>query len=103
MKFWEAMKALESGKKVRDTQWVENAYIYGDDNGFILDENNETVSSDDFNVTHEWEEVTNGFRIMSKTGRGLLLEDCPYCHFLHCRDDGENEYKYCPYCGKKVN
>ena len=31
MKFWEAMKSLEEGKKVRNKRWVTGCYIYKED------------------------------------------------------------------------
>ena len=39
MKFWEAMKAMEEGKKVRNEEWSEHQYIYLDKNDkSIIDE-----------------------------------------------------------------
>lgn len=39
MKFWEAMKAMEEGKKVRNVNWGEHQYIYLDKNDkSIIDE-----------------------------------------------------------------
>lgn len=32
MKFWEAMKCLEEGKKVRKCEWRKDEYIYIDEN-----------------------------------------------------------------------
>lgn len=38
MKFWEAMKAMEEGKKVRNKDWMEEFYIYLNEDNDILDE-----------------------------------------------------------------
>lgn len=37
MKFWEAMKALKEGKKIRRTYWEENSYIYIDSDNMLRD------------------------------------------------------------------
>ena len=42
MKLWEAMKALEEGKKVRRIDWAPNEYIY-------IDSYNEVINNDEFN------------------------------------------------------
>lgn len=36
MKFWEAMKALEEGKKVRKIDWVDGEHVCIDDEGFDI-------------------------------------------------------------------
>lgn len=38
MKFWEAMKAMEEGKKVRNKDWMEEFYICLNEDNDILDE-----------------------------------------------------------------
>lgn len=37
MNFWEAIKALEEGKKVRRSYWEEDSYIYIDSNNVLRD------------------------------------------------------------------
>lgn len=38
MKFWEAMKSMEEGKKVRNESWREDWYLCLDKQGHIVDE-----------------------------------------------------------------
>ena len=58
MKLWEAMKALEEGKKVRRVDWKKDIYVYKGDDGIHHKSNGEdsyimtTLSLDD---TNEWE------------------------------------------------
>lgn len=57
MKFWEAMKALEEGKKVRNINWDKEGFIYLDEYS-VCDENNFDVDDsviDGYFVTSEWE------------------------------------------------
>lgn len=44
MKLWEAMKALEDGKKVRRIDWAPNEYIYIDSYNEVI--NNYGASAD---------------------------------------------------------
>ena len=44
MKLWEAMKALEDGKKVRRIDWAPNEYIYLDSYNEVI--NNYGTSAD---------------------------------------------------------
>ena len=53
MKFWEAMKALEEGKKVRKTSWTENCYLYIDEDGSFYD-NREQIPIL-YTIGTEWE------------------------------------------------
>ena len=53
MKFWEAMKLLEEGKKVRKTSWAENRYLYIDEDGSFYD-NREQIPIL-YTVGTEWE------------------------------------------------
>ena len=39
MNFLSAMEELELGKKIRKIDWVENAYICRDNEGFVRDQN----------------------------------------------------------------
>jgi hypothetical protein len=53
MKLWEAMKALEEGKKVRKQNWNRYEYIFIDKTGRIADE---TGSTYEINRSNEgWE------------------------------------------------
>ena len=40
MKFWEAMKAAEEGKKVRNKRWVTGCYIYKEDTKYFTADGN---------------------------------------------------------------
>lgn len=40
MKFWEAIKCLEEGKKITRTYWEKDAYIYIDDDNILRDNYN---------------------------------------------------------------
>ena len=53
MKFWEAMKCLEEGKRVRKTSWAENRYLYIDEDGSFYD-NREQIPIL-YTVGTEWE------------------------------------------------
>lgn len=43
MKFWEAMKAMEEGKKVRNEKWTKDQYLYLSISNEILDEKGRDV------------------------------------------------------------
>ena len=43
MKFWEAMKAMEEGKKVRNEEWTKDQYLYLSTSNEILDEKGQDV------------------------------------------------------------
>ena len=52
MKFWEAVKAMEEGKKVRRTYWEKDAYIHIDYDNILRDNYNNPqdlyyISNDD--------------------------------------------------------
>ena len=56
MKLWEAMKALEDGKKVRRIDWAPNEYIYIDSYNEVI--NNYGTSADKEildNIYMSWE------------------------------------------------
>lgn len=53
MKFWEAMKAMEEGKKVRKVNWEDEAYIYINENSEIRD--NEDFYPALYCINEEWE------------------------------------------------
>ena len=54
MKFWEAMKALEEGKKIRKVYWNENEYYYLDDDFVTRNENNNYIVIS-YEGNEEWE------------------------------------------------
>lgn len=62
MKFWEAMKLLEEGKKVRSTIWNKNIYIWKNEEGDYVNEENELlghcIKVYDMNI--EWEIYDDG-------------------------------------------
>lgn len=56
MKFWEAMKSLEEGKKVRSKDWSEEQYIYLTADNVIFDEHNRECYSNFIGTKiSEWE------------------------------------------------
>lgn len=67
MKFWEAMKCLEEGKKVRRTIWKENEYLYVDEKHEIKDEEGYyaelcTTGKDDWEVYEPKKDVDEKFK-----------------------------------------
>ena len=76
MKFWEAMKHLEEGKKVRRTIWEENEYLYVDENHDIKDEEGYhfelcTTGKDDWEVYEPKKEVDEKLKLLFQ----ILEED----------------------------
>ena len=56
MKLWEAMKALESGKKVRRIDWAPDEYIYLDIYHEVIDNNGSLADKDILDNIHmTWE------------------------------------------------
>ena len=55
MKFWEAMKLMEEGKKVRRKTWLENEYIYLDEYNIIMDEKDEPLETMHYIGQNDWE------------------------------------------------
>ena len=56
MKLWEAIKALEEGKKVRAVYWSESLYVYKDLYGnYITEEGISLFDSSLLNKDAEWE------------------------------------------------
>ena len=54
MKFHEAMKLVEEGKKVRKTSWVcKDYYLYINENGLLVDSVDNGIK---IKVKGEWEE-----------------------------------------------
>ena len=54
MRFYEAMKLLEEGKKVRKTNWEKDGYIYKNSDNLFADEMND--ENPVFSIEGEWEE-----------------------------------------------
>ena len=54
MKFSEAMKLLEEGKKVRRVEWNKYEYIYLDNEGRLLNDDGSDYKP--YKITGEWEE-----------------------------------------------
>lgn len=65
MKFWEAMKCLEEGKKVRRKTW-ENEYIYLDEHNVIMNEEDEPIeyigNKDDWEIYEHKKDVDEKFK-----------------------------------------
>lgn len=88
MKFSEAMKLLEDGKKVRLKSWVEKKeYIYKDKKGYISDRDDisfnltlyvdgeweEYIEGPDINAATKIEEITNTF--IPKDGTDYAIKE----------------------------
>lgn len=54
MKFSEAMKLLEEGKKVRRVDWEKDTYIYSDDDCLLVNNTNKGLKIE---TDGEWEEL----------------------------------------------
>lgn len=54
MKFWEAIKALEEGKKVRKIGWVKNDYVHLS-KGLLIDEDGQYFEFDHKDFVGSWE------------------------------------------------
>ena len=52
MKFWEAMKALEEGKKVRKKTWNEDCYLTIKNNHFVDEWDDDEIT---FSLDGDWE------------------------------------------------
>jgi len=62
MKFWEAMKALEEGKRIKGLDWNHDQYIFINDQGMIIMENGE-----DFFTEHDFSNLTQvPFELLKK-------------------------------------
>lgn len=63
MKFWEAMRYLEEGYKVRKKTWCEGEYILIDEEGRIIDEGDYTHEitkcNEDWEIYDDRKEVKN--------------------------------------------
>lgn len=57
MKYWEAMKLIDEGKKVRHKSWADGCYIYKDDLGNVVNSDDDPyveIFNYSFNDYH-WE------------------------------------------------
>ena len=54
MRFWEAMKVLEEGKKVRKLEWEEDSYIYLKDD-IIFWHDDEPFFTSEIDFENKWE------------------------------------------------
>lgn len=102
MKTWEALKALEEGKKVRLKYWGCDRYIYKTEDGTILDNTEDIVFitlgteiKDD-----NWEEY--GWNQTEEKTKIVRQMRCPYCFTYSCREVTDVHFIYCPHCGSKV-
>ena len=55
MQFWEAMKLLQAGEKVRAVGWYSDAYIYLNEVGNIVDDHEEIYEIYSLFGLEEWE------------------------------------------------
>ena len=53
MKLWEAIKAMDEGKKVKKKDWHDDYYLYKAEDGFIRDESNREYMIQ--NIKGNWE------------------------------------------------
>lgn len=71
LKTWEAIKALEEGKKVRKNSWEMKEYIYLDKYGNIIQENGSDYELDCIYKEDEWEIYEKVKKEMPKEFEGL--------------------------------
>jgi hypothetical protein len=55
MKTWEAVKALQEGKKVRMDDWCDNEYMFIDNNFIFMHEHGKNVPSRFEHTMGDWE------------------------------------------------
>ena len=89
MRFYEAMKLLEEGKKVRNTIWPSGSWICKTENGDMTGETNNTFLL--ANINGNWEEY-----IESTDNTAEKIEEINpnnYLTFVDYDKDGNEEYK----------
>ena len=75
MKFWEAMKALEEGKKVRKKDWDEWKYLHLNDSNCIINEVGMYVCINLIYINDDWEIYNKDFGEFVKGIEEMDLED----------------------------
>ena len=75
MKFWEAMKALEEGKKVRKKDWDEWKYLHLNDSNCIVNEVDMYVCINLIHINDDWEIYNKDFGEFVKGIEEMDLED----------------------------
>ena len=75
MKFWEAMKALEEGKKVRKKEWDEWKYLQINDSNCIINEVGMYVCINLIHINDDWEIYNRDFGEFVKGLEKMDLED----------------------------
>lgn len=102
MTIWEALKALEEGKKVRYIDWSPEEYFYLNKSGKtpkIRDEHEQSYDTITLHV-NGWELYEGGFIMEFDYDEDVIKEKCRYCNRVHTRKLDTTPYIYCPYCGK---
>ena len=110
MKLWEAIKALQEGKRIRNHQWDSTRYLYLE-NGVIWNQDNHSLD-DSYGAPikyllsapeDEWE-VIPGWISFSPFSHNLDIATiiCPYCRTGVNKVKEDKDYKYCPNCGRQV-
>jgi hypothetical protein len=116
MELWEAVKALQEGKKVRGKSWSSYEYIFLN-NGVLVDETGDPLR----NVNEVlfarsgdcWETYKEGWQNVETKNIWDLPEgvtdmaqitaaNCPYCDKKIVTLRMLSDCTYCPYCGRKV-
>lgn len=95
MKFWEAMKAAEEGKKVRNKRWVTGCYIFKEGERYFTADGNpfcDFVRSTDgeWEIYEDKKEVDPKFKEMYKYLKNHDgFANTQYCDFiyLHNKED----------------
>ena len=101
MKFWEAIKALEEGKRIRCKNWDLNNYIFMDSDKKVLDQYGHSCTSFLFDsINKEWEEY--GWGDIAQKTRVVFQVRCPYCFAYAHKEVHDEHFIYCPHCGAKV-
>lgn len=110
MELWEAVKSLQEGKRVRQTSWAKDDYIYLDKDVGLMDKTGRIISTSIERILFKdipWEE----YKEWTLTGRRstevreIVWVKCPYC-LAELERTAHNGlvkmYKYCPVCGRQV-
>ena len=113
MRFWEAVKAMSEGKKVRVKTWPDNEFIYMGEESVLQEDNEELECVDSYmgktNIDKEWEEYTETHEKWHKCEKPLgsdhSLEWCKQEKDglkIYVTDGWDSllaKVDFCPFCG----
>lgn len=104
MKLWEAIKAMEDGKRIKKKDWQDDFYLYKAEDGFIRDESNREymiqnikdtweLCDERLPIAKEWKElykaikaVDRVFECDSDCGNCILDDEKLNCNLLNIED-----------------